>query len=297
MKFDTIIALAFEVYIMRSNLIFDVGLHLGEDSEFYLKKGFDVVAVEASPQNAAASARRLRPYIDSGKLFIVNKAIAREEGPITFFASDHSEWGTTDRDWVERNRRLGSSICEIVVPGIPFSNLLREYGTPYYIKIDIERADLLCLEALLDSCDRPKYLSIESSKTSFEELVSEFCLLQRLGYKKYKIVDQSRVREQHLPNPAREGRFVDHVFEDGSSGAFGRELAGEWLTLEQALQAYMRIFKKYHLDGDFGLIARVVRDSNVLSFANNILRRSQVLRRIRSRLRAGWHDIHAMRED
>ena len=29
---------------MRQNLIFDVGLHLGEDSEFYLKKGFDVVA-------------------------------------------------------------------------------------------------------------------------------------------------------------------------------------------------------------------------------------------------------------
>ena len=282
---------------MRSDLIYDVGLHLGEDSEFYLKKGFDVVAVEADPQNAAESARRLKTYVEAGKLTIVNKAIARQEGPITFFASDHSEWGTTEPDWAERNRRLGSSISEISVLGIPFSYLLREYGIPYYLKIDIERADLLCLAALQDSRDRPKYLSIESSKTSFEDLVSEFCLLQRLGYKKYKIVDQSRVREQRLPNPAREGRFIDHVFEAGSSGAFGRELPGEWLNLEQALHGYMRIFRKYRLAGDFGVISGVVRDSNVLGLARNILRRSRMLRRIRTRLRVGWHDIHAMRED
>ncbi len=31
------------------NLIFDIGMHKGEDSEYYLKKGFDVVAFEAHP--------------------------------------------------------------------------------------------------------------------------------------------------------------------------------------------------------------------------------------------------------
>ena len=32
---------------LENNLIYDVGLHKGEDSEFYLKKGFRVVAIEA----------------------------------------------------------------------------------------------------------------------------------------------------------------------------------------------------------------------------------------------------------
>jgi hypothetical protein len=48
---------------MRPDLIYDVGLHLGEDSEFYLKKGFNVVAVEANPVNAAEAANRLKAYV------------------------------------------------------------------------------------------------------------------------------------------------------------------------------------------------------------------------------------------
>lgn len=291
---------------MRSNLIFDVGLHRGEDSEFYLKKGFHVVAVEANPANAAAAAGRLRSYVDAGQLTIVNRAIARQEGPVTFFVSDLSVWGTTDPHWAERNRRLGSSMREISVPGIPFSSLLEQYGVPYYLKIDIEGADPLCLEALLEGHDRPRFVSLESNKTSFDELVAEFCLLQRLGYRKYKVVAQHRVHEQRLPNPAREGRFVDHVFEQGSSGAFGAELPGEWLSLEQALKVHMRLFKRYRLFGDSGSVSSVAREalksgpghlvSSATDLARQILPR-KLLRRIRSRLEPGWYDTHAMRAD
>ena len=101
---------------MVPNLIYDVGLHLGEDSEFYLKKGFNVVAVEANPVNAAKTASRLKSYVDAGQLIIVNKAITQDEGLTTFFVSDVSVWGTTDSKWAERNRRAGSSIREVTVP-------------------------------------------------------------------------------------------------------------------------------------------------------------------------------------
>ena len=291
---------------MKSDLIFDVGLHLGEDSEFYLKKGFTVVAVEANPANAAAAADRLRSYVEAGRLTIVNKAISRQEGPVTFFVSDRSVWGTTDPGWAKRNHRLGSAIQEISVPGLPFITLLRQYGVPYYIKIDIEGADLLCLEALLESDDRPKFVSLESNKTSFDDLIAEFCLLQRLGYRKYKVIPQHRIDEQRLPNPAREGRFVDHVFEPGSSGAFGRELPGEWLSLEQALKIHMRAFKKYRVFGDSGSVSGAVRDalkstpgrfvSRAAGFARPMVPRT-IRRKIRSRFAAGWYDTHAMRED
>jgi FkbM family methyltransferase len=291
---------------VRQNLIFDVGLHLGEDSEFYLKKGFDVVAVEANPALADKTANRLKPYVDAGRLTIVNKAIARDEGPITFFASDVSVWGTTDPKWAERNRRLGSSNSEVTISGIPFYRLLEQYGVPYYMKIDIEGADTLCLEGLLAKADRPKYVSLESSKTSFEDLVNEFCLLQKLGYRKYKIVAQHRIEEQRLPNPAREGRFIDYVFHEGSSGAFGRELPGEWLSLEQALKEYIRIFRKYRTVGDSGSLSSFAREApksrrgrpiaNAAALARNMLNH-KLLRSLKARLKAGWYDTHAMLDE
>jgi hypothetical protein len=174
------------------------------------------------------------------------------------------------------------------------------------MKIDIEGADTLCLEGLLGTDDRPKFVSLESSKTSFDDLVNEFCLLQRLGYRKYKIVPQHRIGEQRLPSTPREGQFVDHVFEVGSSGAFGRELPGEWIALEQALKVYMRIFKRYRAFGDSGSLSSLVRGalhsdrgrliSNAAVLARKMLPR-ETLRRIRSRIRPGWYDTHAMHED
>ena len=65
----------------RNNLVFDVGLHRGEDTRFYLAKGFDVVAVEAMPDLARRAAEELRDYVDSGQLVIENVAIAEEAGP------------------------------------------------------------------------------------------------------------------------------------------------------------------------------------------------------------------------
>lgn len=39
----------------NENLIYDVGLHLGEDTNFYLKNVFRVVAFEANPESAEPS--------------------------------------------------------------------------------------------------------------------------------------------------------------------------------------------------------------------------------------------------
>ena len=179
---------------MIRDLIFDVGLHLGEDSEFYLKKGFSVVAIEANPALSAHVAEKFHSYVASGQLVIVNKAIAREEGPLSFFVSrTETEWGTTDPEWARRNQHLGTEISNISVQGVRFSTLLHEYGVPYYLKIDIEGADGLCLQDLLSVSDRPQFVSIESNKTSFDKLTTELLLMYTLGYNKYKIIPQHKI--------------------------------------------------------------------------------------------------------
>ncbi|KJC62754.1 hypothetical protein UP10_00825 [Bradyrhizobium sp. LTSPM299] len=53
-----------------------MGAHEGEDTEFYLKKGFCVVAVEAMPEFCESISNRFPEYVHSGTLSVVNLAVS-----------------------------------------------------------------------------------------------------------------------------------------------------------------------------------------------------------------------------
>lgn len=266
--------------LMNDKLIMDVGVHHGEDTEFYLKKGFSVVGIEADPLLYESTQRSLRRYIEEGRLTLLNVAVAAEDGDVTFHRNlNKSDWGTTSAAWAARNERLGGRSVAITVPGLRFEKILERYGIPYYLKIDIEGADLLCVHALKKFTARPKYLSLESTKTSWDGLVQEFELLQDLNYVRFKVIDQQWIEKQVCPNPAREGLYVPHTFRVGSSGAFGEEAPGTWLPAPDAIRVYKRIFRKYRFFGDNSLA---------------ILRSNRVLRALERFVPSpGWFDTHA----
>ncbi len=56
----------------QGDLVFDVGMHDCRDTDFYLKKGYRVVAVEANPQLALYGARLFTKEVDEGRLTILN---------------------------------------------------------------------------------------------------------------------------------------------------------------------------------------------------------------------------------
>jgi FkbM family methyltransferase len=266
------------------NLIYDVGLHKGEDSEFYLKKGFRVVAVEALPALAQMATERLQGYVASGQLVILDVAIAEKDGPLTFFETPgQSVWGTTNRAWAQRNQRLGQSSIKRTVKGVSFTNILKRYGIPYYLKVDIEGADILCLEALKGFASKPKHVSIESTKTSWKRLREEFALFRVLGYSKFKVVPQHSITAQFCAFPAKEGCYVDHRFEPGSSGQFGEEVPGLWMNEAAALRIYRSIFFRYKLFGDNGFLHR---SASVERFLRRFLP-------VIGWYSGGWYDTHA----
>jgi FkbM family methyltransferase len=263
---------------MDKDLIFDVGLHVGQDTAFYLKKGYRVVAVEANPELCQKAEDRFHQAIQDGRLLLVNKAITSKPGPVTFYRNlDKSVWGTVDPAWAERNIRLGTRNESITVEGVTIDQLLRQYGVPYYLKIDIEGLDMVCVEGLTAMESRPRYVSIESTKDSFPELRREIDTFLRLGYDRFKIVNQERVPRQVSPNPAQEGQYVDHRFEFDATGLFGEEAPGRWLSAEQTIDAYRPIFLRYALLGDEGVVQ------------NRIIKR--LLRSVG--LNACWYDTHA----
>ena len=70
------------------DLIYDVGLNLGQDTDFYLKKGFRVIAFEADPDNVATCKKRFADAIESGQLIIVEGAIVENKSTVKQETSD-----------------------------------------------------------------------------------------------------------------------------------------------------------------------------------------------------------------
>jgi FkbM family methyltransferase len=275
--------------LLIPDLIYDVGMHLGEDTEYYLKKGFRVLGIEADPELAAACEARFAAEIEEGRLAVVHGAVAEPcsdgRGTITFYRNlDLSVWGTIDPSWAERNSRLGTRHVPLEVPRIDIARVLRTHGVPYYMKIDIEGADDQCLRALEELEVRPQYLSIESDRGTMERMVGELRRLLSLGYRSFKVVQQVGISRQREPRPAREGRWTGHEFAEGSSGLFGADLPGRWLDEDQATETYGRIVRERQLWGEEGVLSQ-------WGFAGIAIRRisSAVLRRPLP----GWYDTHA----
>jgi len=127
----------------KGDLIYDVGAHKGEDTGFYLKKGFSVIAIDASPQLCAALSQRFLDYIQQDQLTIINIAVAQQLWTVDFYIDQkNSIWGTTKSNRVARNKWIGGGrISKITVESTPLSDLMKKHGVPRYCKVDIEGND------------------------------------------------------------------------------------------------------------------------------------------------------------
>ena len=138
-------------------LIYDVGMYNGDDTAYYLWRGFRVVAIEANPELVATAANRFRCEIETGYLKILNVGIAAEEGELPFWVCQTDPRLSSFDPGLAS---LGYAVHEIRVPCRKFRSILDDFGVPFYLKVDIQGNDFLCIEAL-DPGELPKFLSVE----------------------------------------------------------------------------------------------------------------------------------------
>jgi hypothetical protein len=100
-------------------------------------------------------------------------------------------------------------IGSITVPGVTMKDLLSRYGAPFYVKVDIEGANRICVLSF-NSKNRPEYLSFEV-RDDVEELIEH---ARKIGFNKFKIAGQTSFREL-----ANQDRLYDQI-----SRRFVREL-------------------------------------------------------------------------
>jgi FkbM family methyltransferase len=240
--------------------VFDLGMNEGQDTEYYLHAGHRVLAVEANKSLAESNARKFADAIGRGQLLILNVGVAESDGFMDFWiCDDKSEWSSFDRTMAATN---GSRHHSERVEVLTFDRIIKEFGVPHYLKVDIEGKEHACLDRI--GPELPEYVSLEA----YSEL--DLQKLADLGYRQFKCISQyyylsleadpqpeelriavavrrntrgprgvlNKVRLRLLQ---RKLRFLDGFrFSQSSSGPFGRASRGTWKSHGEMLQIYRR---------------------------------------------------------
>jgi FkbM family methyltransferase len=263
---------------MIPNLIYDVGMYDGADTAYYLKKGYNVVSIEADPVLVHKASVKFKKYIAQNKLKIINQGIAAVEGNADFFVNEVNPfWNSFDESISARDQL---PYHKITIKCNTFDNILKEYGVPYYLKIDIEGHDKFCLLGLNNE-DLPQYVSFEADNEGNIDMLD---ITRDLGYKKFKCINQHTFLPleemyrtsidtsilnatellyfklkagQSIPMKVlRKLKIRDLAaavfnpppylrFYRGSSGPFGDDLEGEWMSYDKVKFYYTKSYEDY----------------------------------------------------
>jgi len=207
--------------------VIDIGFGLGGDSRFLLNMGYRVIAVEANPHAVHMARPMFERELHDGSLILIETAISEVPGDIRLYGSKRLEMSRTFINEMHEDPSevftLRATTCQAV---------FEVFGTPEYLKIDIEIDSVRCLESLANSTTvkPPKYISIELESRDYKgHFIS---LLSQLGYTDYKIA------RQYIYSPAR----CEQNFTVGcGSGPFGDDAVDyktgtQWRTKESIVE-------------------------------------------------------------
>ena len=168
------------------SVIYDFGMNNGDDVAYYLLKGHRVVGVEANSDLCAEVEERFAREIETGRLKVLNVALAENESakPIDFYVHRHnhvlSQLPKPPADQLDQFRL-------IQVPCRTPASIVREFGEPVYVKVDVEHFDLQVLQNLFAAGIYPPEISAESHS------INVFACLVANGYQAFNLVEGGTV--------------------------------------------------------------------------------------------------------
>jgi FkbM family methyltransferase len=215
-------------------LVYDVGLNNGDDAAYYLKKGFHVIGIDAHAGLCRSCNERFSEEIADGRMHVLNVGVGDGERSMQFFQNEANDGLSTlfpdcwaGRDWVPPRRDWVPAQVNVR----KLSSIVREYGEPYFVKIDVEFADHIVLLDLFTAGILPKHVSAEA------QFIDVYCALVCMGYDSFKIVRGKDVPREFRGCELRslDGKVFQHEFSPQSSGPFADDLPGIWMTKAETL--------------------------------------------------------------
>ena len=231
-----------------SRLICDLGMHDCEDTAYYLAAGYNVLAVDANPDKCAPAEERFAAEVGAGRLRVVNVGLAAQRGEADFWVSSWTEWSSFD----QANATKGGATAKAVrVPTLPLADILAGAEAPYFVKVDIEGNDSVCLRQLCETTEMPSYVSFEVTAQAPQDVA----LLVGAGFGRFRVVRQNDWRQMTPRNVLwygwarqaiarlhhgshlayRRGPISGHRFVLGSSGPLPWTVPGRWWNATEAV--------------------------------------------------------------
>lgn len=214
-----------------AKVIYDFGANNGDDIPYYLKKADRVVAVEANPALCKDMEERFATAIAEGRLRIENCVLVGEESAPEVYFHLHKRHHVLGQ-FPEPDASVKKDYDRVLLPSKPVIELLREYGVPYYIKIDMEHSDEAILKALLRHGVRPPFISAELQS------IQIFALLAGMGeYNAFKLVEGATVAKKYTNHAICVGDHHEtYSFPAHSAGPFGEDVAGDWMNADDLFE-------------------------------------------------------------
>jgi FkbM family methyltransferase len=168
-------------FVKKGDLVFDVGAHLGSRTRAFVALGCHVVAVEPQP-HVAAMLRRLTGRLQ--KVRIVERALSSKPGQARLSVSERTPTvSTIEAEWREARRRESDFHgvrwnTSVDVQVTTLDALIKAYGVPAFIKIDVEGGELNVLRGLSQAVPALSFEFLPAALDAAEACIRQ---LEKLG--------------------------------------------------------------------------------------------------------------------
>jgi FkbM family methyltransferase len=129
----------FKQFVRPGDLCFDIGCNVGHMSEALLDIGARVVGVD--PQDDCLNEARARVGTKR-QIEFLQTAVGAQEGTAQLYVAKSSVVSSLKPDWFEQHT------SRIEVPLTTLDGIIDRFGTPHYIKIDVEGFEIEVLKGL-----------------------------------------------------------------------------------------------------------------------------------------------------
>lgn len=136
-------------FITNRSLCFDIGANRGDRSALFCDLGATVVAVEPVKHLSTELVRR---FAANPRITVDSRAVGRAIGTSTIYVSTLDVISTMSEDWVnacdQQPRFASEKWTPQAVDVCTLDALIEQYGTPNFVKIDVEGFETEVLEGL-----------------------------------------------------------------------------------------------------------------------------------------------------
>jgi len=172
------------------NLVFDVGSNVGTTVEFFSQKANKVIGFEPNPRLVEILRRRF----NNRNVIIDSRGLSNEIGEKKFRIANADTISTFSEDWVNNSRFTGGYSWNegIIVETTTLDSVIKQYGTPDYIKIDVEGYEFEVLTSLTKLLENT-IISFEWAEEQKNKIDHTIKYLFNLGYKKFSYTEADKI--------------------------------------------------------------------------------------------------------